>query len=550
MVKNKLAYIYILLIAMTVQSCYEDKGNYMYSSLNDITIDTTGVQTHFVLSQFDSLSITPNIRFSVAPIAESDLEYKWIIYSDKFVNESTTSDTLSTARNLRVIISQKPQNDNYAIVLYVKNKENGAVYETKYTISVVASVISGWMVLHTVGQESDLDYIATPYSVPTITSVRRMRNVYSTMNGKKIIGDPKFVSAIRVSNSVINYVYVGTDKQLLLLSGTDFSLLHSDYELFKTRPESLLPQYVGHGPRIHYITVLINNGQIHNINNQASQYWDFTFSRPLTPGNTLSGKVSLAPYVYFANYASSFVNQACAMYDTIGKRFVKVPFSFWEEASLLPFPEQVSTAKFDVNNIGKELVFFEKGYDGDAFAVFKNGTKKELYRIKFNTLAYINYDTTKPNEEMNNLARALYDMSTLPEIDNAKYYACGTRGNYFYYATDRNIYNYSYAGSKQAVLTNDPFPENEKITSIKLYNPGNDFIPLSEVTGTIMYVSTWNGSEGKLYEFAINSSTGAFNNKKEIDGIVNKKAPLNIFTGFGKITDMCPKVEGSGTTSN
>lgn len=550
MAKNSITYIMLALIVVLVHACYEDKGNYSYNELNNISVDTTGVQTYFVRSQFDTLTISPRLSFSLQNIPENKLDYTWVMYSDKFVNESSTADTLSREKNLNVVLSQTPQNDNYAVVLYIRNNENGAVYQAKYSVAILASVVSGWMVMHTTDGMSDLDYIATPNAVPTLTATRRMRNVYSTMNGKKIMGNPTFVSAIRVNNSVIDYVYVGTDKQFLLLKATDFSLYHSDYELFKTKPESILPQYVGHGDGIHYLTVLINNNQIQNINNQASQKWDVTFSKPLVPGSTLSGKVAVSPYVYFADNASAFVNQACALYDTIGKRFIKVPFSFWEEAPLMPFPAQVATAKFDVNNIGKDLIYMAKGYNGDAFAVFKNGSGKLLYRMRFNTLAYVNNDETKPNDELNNLAVALYDMSTLPESDAAKYYACGTRGSYFFYATERNIYAYSYAGSKQAVLVNDPFPANEVITDIKLYNPGNDFIPLRSVTGTLMYVATWNGTEGKVYEFALNTSSGAFNNKTEINGVVNKKAPLNIFTGFGRITGMCAKVEGSGTVSN
>lgn len=550
MVRNKFNYLLLGFIAFALHACYEDKGNYSYTTLNDISVDTAGVQTHFVVSQLDSLVITPKLKFSMGTISESDIDYKWVIYSDKFVNTSSVPDTVALTKDLRIVVSQKPQNDNYAVMLYVKNKRNGATYQAKYTVAVLASVVSGWMVMHTTDGLSDLDYIATPNAVPTLTSTRRMKNVYSAMNGKKITGTPKFVSAVRVNNTVIDYVYVGTDQQFLQVKGTDFSLYHSDYELFKTKPETLLPQFLGHGPIMHYLTVLINNNQIQNINNQASQYWDVTFSKPLQPGSTLSGKVAFAPYLYFANQASSFVNQGFAAYDTIGQRFVKIPFNYVEQTPLLPFPEQIATAKFDVNHIGKSIRFLDKGYNGDAFAIFLNGTKKELYRMRFNTLAYINYDTTQPNSELNNLAVAIYDLSTLPEIDGAKYYACGTRGSYFYYATDRNIYAYSYAGSKQAALVNDPFPADEVITDVKLYNPGTDFVPLRDVTGTIMYVATWNGTQGKVYEFAINTSSGAFNNKTEVNGVVNKKAALNIFDGFGRITGMCAKVEGSGTVSN
>ncbi|MCW3807130.1 PKD-like family lipoprotein [Plebeiibacterium marinum] len=546
-----MTYIYkALLLAVTLvalHSCYEDKGNYSYGEINEVYIDTVGVDMIFALDQFDTLSIIPDISFTLKDVDESELEFKWVMYSDAWSKDESYAEELSTEKNLKVQITQEPDDDAYAVVLYVTNKQNNTVSQVKYNVSILPSVVSGLMVLHTDGNgQSDLDYIATTNAVPTLDKQKWLHNVYSAMNGSKIIGEPDFVSTVRVNRSVIDYVYVVTDQQFLQLSGTNFELQHQDLELYKQDQEFVIPQYVGHGPDCHYVTLMINNGQVQNINNQASQAWDVQFSRPLSPSSNLGGELDLAPYVYFSdNCSATTVGQAGVMYDQLNKRFVRLEFSFWEEASIIGFPDQTSI-KFDVNNIGKDLIFFEKGYRGHGFAVFTDGTSRELYRADFNKTNPLYDENGEPyeNEAVHNLAVNSYDLSALPEIYDAEFYACGPLGNFFLYASDRNIYTYSYAASKKvATLINDAFPDGEEITSMKIYNT-DWFYPLDDVNATLLYVATWNGSEGKLYEFKINRASGRLNNKEEIDGIVNPNAPTNVFTGFGKIVDMSVKLEG------
>ncbi len=545
--KNTVKILFIIIAVIVLHSCYKDEGSYSYQDINEVYVDTAGVDMSFALDQFDTLSINPDINFTLNELDESDLEYKWVIYSDAWSKDESYAEELSKEKNLKVQITQEPDDDAYAVVLYITNRQNNTVTQVKYSVSILKSVVSGWMVLHTdENGQSDLDYIATTNAVPTLDESKWLHNVYSAKNGSKINGDPNFVSAVRVNSSVIDYVYVGTDQQFLQLSGTDFKLLNQDQELFKAEQDIVYPQFVGRGGFCHYVSLLINNGQVQNINNQASQQWDVEFSKALSPSSNLGGELDIAPYVYFSDdCAATTVAQAGVMYDNINKRFVRLEFSFWEEASIIGFPDQTSI-KFDVNNIDKDLLFFDKGYNSHAFAVFTDGTSKELYRADFNksSTVYDDNGNSVENEAIHNLAVNSYDLSSLPEIYDAKYYACGPLGNFFLYASDRNIYTYSYAASKKvATLINDVFPDDEVITSMKIYNT-DWFYPLDDVNATLLYVATWNGTEGKLYEFKINRASGQLNNKEEIDGVIDTKAPTNVFAGFGKIKDMCVKLEG------
>jgi hypothetical protein len=142
-----------------------------------------------------------------------------------------------------------------------------------------------------------------------------------------------------------------------------------------------------------------------------------------------------------------------------------------------------------------------------------------------------------------NLAVARYDLSGLTDIANAKLYDCGRYGPVFFYATDRNIYACSLAATPTATQINEPFGANETITAMMVYNPNTTTASgFSDVAGTLLYVATWDGTEGKVYEFAITRNSGLMDNATSND----PKAPLNVFGGMGKVVSLCVKLEGLG----
>ena len=96
--------------------------------------------------------------------------------------------------------------------------------------------------------------------------------------------------------------------------------------------------------------------------------------------------------------------------------------------------------------------------------------------------------------------------------------------------------------AKKAIQLNDPFPEDEQITAMKIYHTDYYTANQQEVKGTLLYVATWDGTEGRVYEFPINRTTLRLNNRADADG--NLKKPYNIFTGFGRVVSMCVKPQG------
>ena len=514
----------ILALIGALWGCYEDEGNYTYSEINGITIDTVGRRTEFEVYQFDTLRIEPAVRFALEEVTDEEMEYKWTIFNNAYNN--TLSEVIGRERNLNSVIRQASSATNYSLVLDARNKQSGVATQMTYTVYVTSNILSGVVVLHTDGTQSDLDYIATPRAVPGITTTRRVRDAYFTANGTKIPGTPHFVGAIRVNNKNINSVYIGTQEELYKVSGKTFELEYLSADMLPVMPPVRnFQSYLAPGGTNAW-QFLVNNGQAHNIGNQYD--FEITFSQALQPNPTLNAEaVDLAPFIYVPAEFSSTTGFAAVFYDRLGQRFVMRPYNYTPIAEISPFDAQASTV-FDVNRIGMDMLFFERGYLNYGYAVFRDDAAGHwLYIADFNK----KMDAT--------IAVAKHDMSGLPEIAGAKFYSTGSRGNVFLYATESDIYAYDYSGSNQAVKINDPFPAGEVITGMKIYKPWATSNNLSEADGTLLYVATWDGQQGRLYEFSLN----------ETNGYLRNKTPLEVFGGMGRIVDFCFKVQGTGTGS-
>lgn len=509
-----------------ITGCFVDKGNYSYREINDIIIDISSTPLEYNVMQYEKLTIQPQIKFTGQTIPEENLEYKWTIFNNHY--SVSYSQVVGNSKEFDNVITQNSSATSYTLVFDVKDKLSGISAQQQFTVWINSKVISGWLVVHTNGGESDLDYIATTYSVPSLQENRRLQNVYSLVNKTKMSGKATFVGGARKNNTVINHVYIGTENELYKLNGKTFEQeLTFGSNMFTIVPTVRKPQSYEIGGTYSNYQFLINNGQIHSIANQSA--WETTFSYALLPNPATlnTEKVELAPFIYMPEQFPSTTRFGGVFYDNLGKRFVIVPYATTPTTMLSSFNIQTG-ALFDVNNIGKEILHFEKGYNNYGYAVFKDQDNigRWLYIMNLNVAM------------SNNMSVSMHNMQSLPQIANARFYSTGNRGNVLLYATDREIYTYDYSGSNSAVQINDPFPAGEHITCMRIYKPGS-VNNLGAANGALLYVATWNGTEGKLYEFSMN----------EANGYLRNKVPLNIFDGFGEILDMNFKIEGTGTGS-
>nr|WP_306450877.1 PKD-like family lipoprotein [Odoribacter splanchnicus] len=520
--------IILLIGVLCLMACFDDKGNYDYHDIVEVSIDENE-NTSFVKNQYDYLEITPKIKYSQEGVNENDFTYQWAIYLDGYVSYETEMEIISNELNLKYQLSQDANTLPYAVVLYITNKKNRTVSQIKYSVTIHPTISSGILALYETSGGSDFDYIATPNAVPTLNENVWMKGVNTTVNGKLLAGSPQMISALRLNKQPINHVYVATDQSMQQLSGEDFSLTTSFEELFYEMPTTWKPQKMLR--KGSYATIFINDKEAHCIDLSTSPAFSYIFSDPL-PSTEAVGEIEIAPFIYMPTISSYPVAKRGVLYDEFGQRFVRVMEG--GDNALDAFPEQKAEALFDVNHIGKDCKWFGEGYNSYGYALFADN---ELYCADFNMAEKVGGGWfPKPNEAIYNLSVAKYNLSAMPEIDHARYFACGKYAPVFLYATEEDIYACLLGSNPSAAVINNPFADGEKITGIMVYNPDTDIMyDYERVAGTLLYVSTWNGTEGKIYEFAIIRNTGQLGNAKE---------PLNVFGGMGKIVDMCIKLQG------
>ena len=312
---------------------------------------------------------------------------------------------------------------------------------------------------------------------------------------------------------------MSTDRELVQLDGLDFFQLSDASELFLEQPPRVRVQnYDGAASDSQFI--IINDGDVHMIAFGFQANWDTHLPAPMVVSDLIEGEVKVWPQLFrVQGYSNSAFN--FAFYDTEGHRFVSLSGgAIFNKISPFPAPQY---GAFDVNNIGadKEILHFGRGYNNIAYAVFATGDKRSFYTMNFNAT---------PTQE--NVALGIKDMSALPEIRNAKFYDLGRLGDVFIYATERSIYTYDYIGSNNGARITDDFGPGERITAMKIFDPSSfpaNVAELQQTTGRILYVATWDGTQGRLYEFGFNPSSG----------VLTDKTPLNVFDGLGRVSDMC-----------
>lgn len=500
-----------LFLATLFQACKKDLGNYDYTAVNVARTDTTKLSTVYNVEQYGNLTISPEIIYTGDT---AQLSFEWLAYA-KSQSSYLIGPPISIFKGSKLNTSIAISPGNYYLELKITDKTSGMVSTSRTLLNVLATMETGWLVLHSLNGGSDVDFIASK-NLSTVGIEKRITNLFQTLQGGTMKGEGQMIGYARRSNSAFNFITVGTDQGIKRLNGFSFALLGQDNELFR-RP------LTAKNFQVHLSNanneLIINNGILYGQTWSVVQ--DALYNAPFT------GDYSLAPFIVFADY-SPF---GALVYDQKYRRFLYTTQAL-PNLTLTPMKPSVASSPaqaFDPSNVNKDMLFMDRGFQKNAYAFFRD-------RDGSGTYMYI-VDQSKP--DAGNVALAAYDMTALPEISSAKLFQVGSLGNVALYATDRTVYRYDYTGSKLATVAFNGISAGETITKMKIFKPQLDMAGSSAEFTTsdnaILYVATWDGTQGKLYELSINVASGAIN-----------PTPLKTYTGFGKIKDMVAKFRGTG----
>ena len=219
----------IMGLCLLASSCYDDKGNYDYDTLNDVDINVKMETTRYVLGEV--IKITPVLNFTFGK-ATNELTYKWTF--DKKV--------ISTEKDLNWVVDELGNSKH--LQLEVKDETTGITYYGSEIISVTSPYVGdGWLVLSEKDNKSVLTYLRQNTEDGKMKCIVT-RDIYSLINQEPLGSQPTHMSVHYVnmwnSEDVTGWVWVSQKggQGCVDLSGSSY------------RREGLLPSMflAGHYP--------------------------------------------------------------------------------------------------------------------------------------------------------------------------------------------------------------------------------------------------------------------------------------------------------------
>ena len=523
--KTKICFMKLCAVLVSMflfAACFDDKGNYDYTDIRDVVIDIPAVTENdgvWSCNRYSDLQFVPNIQFDEGTVAE-DYDFEWSIYPQlPQLNEDKKYDpkrVIGTGQNLDYHVEDVPA--NYCLVLRVTHKATQAV--TDFTFNLIVNTVKGLVVLdeNTLG-EGDLQIICDEEIIPGVTKAQNgvVRNYFSVSNdGRKLHGG-KFL-AWRNMDSRYDHLFVYQEDGFVKMSAATYEVLSDDYStMFFTAPSVSSPMFHYYpNPKYGYLEFLCNNNEVYTIRwNMMGQTDKFS-----TPIDVFGTPIKFNPFIAPIPIVAGNTNRA-VLYSDVQIAFgMSMPaagqFITINSSGNMGYPS-VDGGAFNPQKINEDastqlrLAYMEQGRDGLTCAIFKdelNDYRPWLYVADFRV-------TTAP------LALGKYDLSTLKDIKQAQLFAFGTRGDVMFYATEDEVFSYAFGGEPISLLS----VPGEEIVAMKLYTHSAN----EDFTGRMLFVATYDGSEGRVYKIKFNELNG------RLEGDIEK------FEGFGRVIDMIIK---------
>ncbi|QQT31912.1 hypothetical protein I6I99_04915 [Sphingobacterium multivorum] len=529
-------------IVLIWSGCSKDKGNYTYSTLDELQISTDMEQvdpTVFITA--DSIEIQQNDSLKVQlkvlkPSGkEKQLAYKWYLtqYEQSGINPSIY--VIDSTAVLRTKIRVTP--NLYRLVAEVKDLTTGVSYSKVFALNVATAEWGGegWLVLQEATEGADLSMITTRDGS---NKGQVYHDLYSSTNGHQLPKGTFKVNVIDYATNLraqkISFLYPGGALQV---RSTDYADSSRSDSWFLGAQEHMNIQLNGSaggsGTGFEYM-VADNRIAYRQFAGVASLAKPPLFFPPFEG-------LTVAPFVI--NAAGS--DQYYTLFDLESKGFKLFNASNSVLSSIGKYAAAASNLDpekgqgFDLTAIGDNLVYAENSQPINLASniywncFFRDNQSSKTYVLQFpRSLSYANNFTTGRYQLLE---------ANCPGINTATLFANPTflpmPGGVFYYVNGNKIYTCQLkplAGSSaKADLS---FPEGTIIKALKIFKSGYttaNITALAVPEGKVLVVATDETASGKghkVYFFQLDAQTGA------IKG--SPANPADVYEGFHKISDI------------
>lgn len=490
--------------AVALGSCYDDKGNYDYTDLPEVVIDTTGtsIRETYALSRYDTLTLEPNVLLDGTRVnddSSAPLDYTWTLYTAHTgAGVTYITDTIGTKPKLEAQIT--PVAGTYTVQLTVKNRDTGIERYFKVSCQVEESITAGWMLVYECADASgysDIGLVVNPLVKKNIDGERTFWDLNKSSNGTHIEGLPKrIIRPIQSLSSGTDPVYCLTDKTLAILNNATFETAGSFEDLFFSAPEVQNVMWLGPGtgsPMAKH--VMLNDNKIYTVNFSSGS-------------SNLFGDAKSADYGTLASWTcdTPATTYDAVVYDQTNGCFYCIPLS---SVNVIQFGAQDPSAAFDVNNVGMTMLMSDWGRGSRSYS---NAYEYSLMQKDSERWLIISNFSTNVSDTR--VGIGAYNITESPDIDKATSMAAAYLGEYVLYGAGSKVYNLQYNSSTVAEPVWTAPSSDEEVTCVRLQKYYYFIMSAAGMLpnpNTVVHIATWNEKtkEGKLYQYTIDPASGA-----------------------------------------
>ncbi|MDU1892893.1 MAG: PKD-like family lipoprotein [Dysgonomonas sp.] len=460
-------YIVVIILSIScLYSCYEDKGNYDYTSINEIAIGN--IQKEYSLKVGEEITIKPTLHSSMS---NNNYTYEWVLTKYTIGNEVKYNHVWSTLKEWDNFSLGLP-NGTHSLYYRVKDTSTGVSWTSDvFSIKIFNDISAGFFILSEVNNVGRLDFIN--YYKDSLDLRLDILNQIGT--NLPSLNDPIGVACYSDGNSPFWGATATNGGQyatcIITKSGTyklnplDFSyeeLYNIKNSIFGALPSDFYVKKIVYDlpGSVNPSNVLLvdNQNRIYSYNKSYRIYW--------TP-DIYTNSLSDGTYVNVSSEVASISNAGAVFYDVDKKSFlrqaIRTTYSSYYSSDR---EQEFDGLTFKYNDTGQDLVYIHgRPYEGNAtnmiYVVLKDIATSEFFFGRFsidgeqksyNKINAQEFDKAKELVMTNN--------ATKKEIGN----------EFVYYRTDDNIYVYNIAdNTNQVVYT---APSGHKISKMKFITFG------------------------------------------------------------------------------
>lgn len=360
--------ISVVSIVFVLTACADDKGNYDYHDINEVTVE--GVPSNDVMTKvafIDHLTIDPKISSSFGIDDEDNYEYTWIILPfGKDFNQIDDIDacTFSHSKSIDELVTWSP--GDYSVFFKVKDRSNGLTTIRSFKLRVKSTTSEGWLVLCDDGGKPRMDVIFNVSDKEDLIAHDLWQN--NDFNP----GAPKRI----IYNYQLNETstLLVTDKSTYNLDVTDLHYGEDNELIWRF---GATPEYVRVAASAksqfsvsNFWIIIDDKGEVYSLDINNNGLFEF-------PLNKIDGKTEFkaAPFVGVC-YNNTVQGAPIAyLYDETHKQFLVIRNNS-QYPSVTTFNE--ASPLFSAQT-GRDMLWMESTKTGNVYAILKDPETAKVY---------------------------------------------------------------------------------------------------------------------------------------------------------------------------